>query len=478
MKTYMKNVSGPIKAGTTIIEENPFAYILSSKERTFRCDYCFLKTKVLKCSGCHYIYYCGRICQKEAWAEHKHECSGFKRVLPRVLPDAARLLAKLIRKLAVGGGHVRGHYTEKSFRVWKDLMSHYQDIKMDNRRMEHFTCLCAVLFEFITDISLPNSAELMGIYGRMCINGFTILDPEMLSVGTGIYLGTSILDHSCEPNAVAIFHGTTINIRTLVDMPALDFSKISISYIDLLNTPFERQTELEMTYYFLCQCSRCLDSEQMSLMHAAKCPNHSCDYPIQIPWREDIKLSIEPSDKTNTHDYLIDDLSSISLNEGRILECPKCGHIVEKDFVKKFKETMDFTYEQLQNMKNKSTSYVDVCRTCLDRQENVLHPLSIYRVQTLDLALDGCIQFQFWDQAVHYANLLLPGFKNYYGERHPLFGLLYMKLGKLQLFTCKPKEARISLEKASDILKITHGQQHTLWKDVLVPLLMQCSLEN
>lgn len=33
--------------------------------------------------------------------------------------------------------------------------------------MEHFTCLCAVLFEFVTDISIPNSAELMGIYGRV-----------------------------------------------------------------------------------------------------------------------------------------------------------------------------------------------------------------------------------------------------------------------------------------------------------------------
>lgn len=60
----------------------------------------------------------------------------------------------------------------------------------------------------------------------MCVNGFTILDPEMLSVGTGIYLGTSIMDHSCEPNAVAVFKGTTINIRTLVDMPTIDFSKV------------------------------------------------------------------------------------------------------------------------------------------------------------------------------------------------------------------------------------------------------------
>lgn len=54
---------------------------------------------------------------------------------------------------------------------------------------------------------------------------------------------------------------------------------------------------------------------------------------------------------------------------------------------------------------------VDVCRNCLEKQNNVLHPLSIYRTQTLDLALDGCIQYQFWEQAEHYANLLLPGFR-------------------------------------------------------------------
>lgn len=36
--------------------------------------------------------------------------------------------------------------------------------------MEHFTTLCAVLFEFLGDFSLPNSAELMGMYGRVSKN--------------------------------------------------------------------------------------------------------------------------------------------------------------------------------------------------------------------------------------------------------------------------------------------------------------------
>lgn len=53
-----------------------------------------------------------------------------------------------------------------------------------------------------------------------------------------------------------------------------------------------------------------------------------------------------------------------------------------------------------------------------------------------------------------------------------------MKLGKLQLFTCKSKEAAVSLEKAAEVLKITHGEQHTLWKDVLLPLMLQSKMES
>jgi SET and MYND domain-containing protein len=60
----------------------------------------------------------------------------------------------------------------------------------------------------------------------MCVNGFNILDPEMLSIGTGIYLGCSVIDHSCDPNAVAVFEGITIHIRALKDMPVLDWEKV------------------------------------------------------------------------------------------------------------------------------------------------------------------------------------------------------------------------------------------------------------
>lgn len=47
------------------------------------------------------------------------------------------------------------------------FLSDYSDLKQDQKRMEHFTSLCGVLIDFIGESNLPNSAELMGIYGRV-----------------------------------------------------------------------------------------------------------------------------------------------------------------------------------------------------------------------------------------------------------------------------------------------------------------------
>ena len=60
----------------------------------------------------------------------------------------------------------------------------------------------------------------------MVINSFMILDIDMNSIGTGIYLASSILDHSCDPNAVATFDGKTINIRAIKDMSCLDWNQV------------------------------------------------------------------------------------------------------------------------------------------------------------------------------------------------------------------------------------------------------------
>lgn len=53
-----------------------------------------------------------------------------------------------------------------------------------------------------------------------------------------------------------------------------------------------------------------------------------------------------------------------------------------------------------------------------------------------------------------------------------------MKVGKIQLFKNYPREALHNLNKASDILKITHGEDHKLYKNELVHMLIQAAEET
>lgn len=107
----------------------------------------------------------------------------------------------------------------------------------------------------------------------MAVNSFSVLDGEMNTVGTGIYLAASVLDHNCQPNAVATFDGRTLNLRIIVDMPHLNWDSIFISYIDIMDDTETRRKSLKKNYYFLCGCSCCVCHSQDELnMYPALCP--------------------------------------------------------------------------------------------------------------------------------------------------------------------------------------------------------------
>ncbi|KAH8305325.1 hypothetical protein KR044_005050, partial [Drosophila immigrans] len=436
-----------IKRGTRILTEKPFAYVLKSKYRLERCDNCLEAVKVLKCSNCRYVSYCNRTCQQQAWPLHKHECPFLKRVQPRIVPDAARMLCRLILRLEHGGDLERGYYTEHGSRKFRDLMSHYAEIKNDAKRLEHLESLHAVLTEMMSDSSsnsssiVPNKTELMSIYGRLITNGFNVLDAEMNSIATAIYLGVSITDHSCQPNAVATFEGNELHVHAIEDLPCLDWSKIYISYIDLLNTPEQRRADLKEHYYFLCVCSKCIDPQEMRQMNAACCPNRNCD------------ASVNPE----------------------LSECGKCGAAVTSELRVTYEEITKLTQSSLDSMKE--VAYLDMCKMCLAKQTGVLHPLNVWHVKTLDAAFEAAIDVGKWSDALAFGQQLLPGFAQYHGAWNPLLGLLHFKLGKIQLFECRYKQAVHHLQEAQRILTVTHGRDHRLLLDQLRPLMLQAQHE-
>lgn len=91
--------------------------------------------------------------------------------------------------------------------------------------MERFTTAYKVLTHFLPNV-LPSPTEVLEIFGRMIINSFNVLDDNLHSIGVGVYLGPSIIDHSCRANTSTIFVGSKLTIRTLRDIPDFDWSKV------------------------------------------------------------------------------------------------------------------------------------------------------------------------------------------------------------------------------------------------------------
>uniref|UniRef100_A0A182Y0G1 MYND-type domain-containing protein n=1 Tax=Anopheles stephensi TaxID=30069 RepID=A0A182Y0G1_ANOST len=429
------------RRGDVILQEKPFACVLDPRYRDSRCDRCFKETKVMKCSNCLYVRYCGRSCQKEAWSDHKEECEKLK-ALPAglVVPPAALMMARIVRRLLKGGDTYKGYYTSKRYRKFSDLMPHEENIQKDLKRMDHFASLFVVLQRFLDEVARPSKMELLRIYGKMCINTFNILDNEMNTIGTGMYIGASIIDHSCRPNVVVSFDGETLKMRLLEDYPEqeLDFGKLFISYIDLIDTTDVRREQLSERYYFDCDCDRCRDEQEQRRMNAAACPNRNCQEPVDM-------------------------------NDSELEHCPLCGTSITNSDRDTFTEISSFTRDHLAQMKN--VAYLDVSRLCLKKQENILHRYNVHHIKTLDNAMESALNMEKWREAIGYGLRLLEGFRHYYSPYHPMLGLTYLKVGKLQLYECQFAEALIHLQQAAKIVRVTHGEQDDLYKRVLIPLL-------
>lgn len=162
----------------------------------------------------------------------------------------------------------------------------------------------------------------------------------------------------------------------------------------MLNTTSTRRNELQNSYYFWCNCEKCTEPE--SFATAAICP--SCDSACDA--KEDF--------------------------------CSKCEKEFLPSFKQKFIEANEFTAKNLESMKNiacilflfclggiyfwfinfltKCFKDLDLSKKCLDKQKDVMHPLNIQHVRTVESAFDACVDLGYWGEAEKFGLELIPGY--------------------------------------------------------------------
>ncbi|XP_068228426.1 histone-lysine N-methyltransferase set-18-like [Palaemon carinicauda] len=333
-------------------------------------------------------------------------------------------------------------YNEKDGRRFRDLMNHYADVKKDKKIQEELEGLTSELEKYIGKENLPNDSDFLGIYGRVLVNRFCIFDETMLTFGSGVFLAASIFDHACIPNCYVSFSGRRVQIRCLIDMQELAYDKLRISYIDPVASVTSRMEDLHNKWYFWCDCKTCADKERAEMENSVLCENRSCSRPIYIPESYSHKI---PS-----------------------IECPGCQESVDKERIKSYRQTVVFTKYHLAQMSEESPSLRD-CLEILERQGDVLHPLNVWRVRTLDFAFNAAVHSGCWPLALEYGDKNYEGMRYYYGENHPTFALFLFKYGKAKIYLKDFQEGVSILEQAEPILKAGLGATHPVVVDQLVP---------
>lgn len=304
------------KPGSRIMRLPPSVSVLGTPHLTTTCHGCFLtpsekeiflasgnisgktvRVKLSRCSKCKTLHYCSRECQLADWPIHKQECTAFSRLRTmyhKTYPDrvedegdarwagpegvraVGRLCWQRRAKMQAGKGKedrdgwwdklglMESHVKQAPE---KDIMKLASQVQ----HLEHYLSASKPLLpgedpavlhpSDMSDYGFNGVGDVLNLCSAIQVNAFTLTSPSLAPVGMSVSPLLALANHSCEPNAIAVFPkgGRDIYLVALNDIPPGE--EILTSYIDTSTPYHHRQSELLSRYHFVCHCSLCQKSE-------------------------------------------------------------------------------------------------------------------------------------------------------------------------------------------------------------------------
>uniref|UniRef100_A0A6P8RTG8 [histone H3]-lysine(4) N-trimethyltransferase n=1 Tax=Geotrypetes seraphini TaxID=260995 RepID=A0A6P8RTG8_GEOSA len=409
-------------AGDVIFAEPAYAAVVFDSLTAHVCHNCFKRQeKLQRCGQCKFAHYCDRTCQKDAWTNHKNECSSIKKN-GKIPNENIRLAARIMWRIEREGTGL----TEGCLVSIDDLQNH-----VDNFGEEEKKELMADVQTF-TDFWPPSSQQfgmqyISHIFGVINCNGFTLSDQRGLqAVGVGIFPNLCLVNHDCWPNCTVIvnngnheavksmFHTQMrIELRSLGKVDKGE--ELSVSYVDFLNLREERKQQLKRQYYFDCTCEHCTKG-----------------------LKEDLMLGVKEESKSS---------------QG-----------VAKEVIQFSKETM----EKISKARSEGAYHevVKLCRECLKKQEPVLADTNIYMLKILSLTSEVLSYLQNFEEAAEYARRMVEGYLKLYHSNNAQLGMAVMRAGVTHWHAGLIEVGHSMICKAYAILLVTHGPTHPITKDL------------
>ncbi|KAG0726672.1 Histone-lysine N-methyltransferase SMYD3 [Chionoecetes opilio] len=490
----------PVAKGDVILSALPFAHALNYNYLSMYCDTCAmsLRERLLHpCGECWVVWYCSKECRQASHAWHRHECFLLKRRKNNLPNSFVRLLARVIFKLREGGDRHVERYCAKGARRFRDLMNHYADLKTSEDMRPFIDKTLVEVRKYIGERLMPNDSDFLGIFGRTLVNCFSFVDKTMLSIGCSVYLAASIFDHDCSPNCFVTFSGLKVEIRSLIDMPDLDFAKCRISYVDPVSTAAARREDLYKGWFFLCECKTCEDEERARLENSIKCETPNCQGIVSLPEISDtaqrIKLQIatarerEGKKKEKERESLVrkrwrrEERKKTSSDEDKQKEeegkgeeevkieekdprCEVCGWTASKGKVKEYWDIVASVRKKLKSIDDDNLN-IEECIQILENQ-TMFSSMNAWRVRMLDIVFNSAILNSCWSLALKYGEENYDGMRFYYDAKSPMLSLFLFKLGKAKIYLKEFREGLRILAEAETWLTTGLSASHPILDDL------------
>ncbi|KAF4695915.1 SET and MYND domain-containing protein 3 [Perkinsus olseni] len=283
--------------GDLIATYKPLVYSVTPAMAKACCHWCLTTdaSKYYQCSGCRYAVYCSKECAKAAYklGTHKRECQLIKK-----LPADHASSAPLTTFLAAAKLHWLAEEDE-TVQGSLDEMCRHADA---NDTLEADSGSTAILLSRYLNDS-PPVPVMLDLLRVLRYNAVTITNDSLQDVALGFYREVSAMNHSCSPNVVLTFSGSTVTLRAIRSIP--QGGELFISYVDVCITPTsKRRQRLHDQYKFDCSCERCSRKDK--------------SYPKLVYAEEDLRLSVQKQDwkEAARAGRLVDELR-VSLSGGQ-----------------------------------------------------------------------------------------------------------------------------------------------------------------
>lgn len=316
-----------VSFGRLLVAEEPFVCNLAPSERDRYCYNCFGRLHLcgLGCAKCTQILYCSEECLNARVDSHYYECERFLEFQDKlgVAYIVAHLMFEIKFNLASIPVHSRKTVEQKTIEEmikfpscdWPDLvykndytsvlslMDHSEDYDYDE--IMGF-CLTAVYLTtaftnlFSKSDNKLNDKETQLVIGSIVIRHLMQLQTNLISIldqnlqdlasigrtlteirekpiGVGIYPTISLLNHSCSPNILSIFHRNKFIARAATSLEC--GTEINYCYGPSVSrmSKKDRQKRLKEQYFFTCNCDSCKNNRENE-SRALLCTN--CEGPV------------------------------------------------------------------------------------------------------------------------------------------------------------------------------------------------------